>query len=101
MLVVHFFKPFVGGIFAGDFHGYVRKPAVFFSSVPMFYFGRNDDYVAGCERACGLSPFLVSAFACDAKKYLTSAFCRVVYVPVVAARRLEGHVCHKNAVRMV
>src|SRR5699024_10756823 len=64
--VAHLFQPLVGGIFAGNFDGYVRKPAVLLCAVPMLYFGRNYHHVAGVQRLCGFAPLLIPAAARNA-----------------------------------
>ena len=65
------------------------KPRVSLCSVPVLYaFGDVDD-VAGLKRYGWFAPFLIPSLAADADEDLVGT---VMYVPVVSATRLKGHV---------
>lgn len=59
----------------------------------MLHLRRDGDDIAGMQFARLLSPCLVSSAARDADQDLPAL---MVYVPVVAASRLEGHVGDAN-----
>ena len=67
----------------------VLQPRISGSTVPMLdAFGDGDDR-AGCERHSRFAPFLIPAATTDANEHL---YCAVVYMPVVTAARLKGHI---------
>ena len=86
------FEPFVGCVFAGDAHGQMGKPAVGGSSMPMLHVGGDVDNIARAETARGFAPFLIPAFTGHAYEQLSASRSGIVYVPVVAAARLEGDI---------
>ena len=60
--------------------------------MPMFDVGGNFNHVAGIQRLCGFSFFLVPAIAVNADKYLTTTVSCMVYMPIVTASWFEGDV---------
>ena len=74
------------------------EPTVGRSSVPMFYAGRDVDGIAGQEFHRGLAPFLIITASSHTDEGLSAAFGGLMYVPVVAAARFEGHIDHGNTV---
>ena len=71
LFVAHRFKPLVGRVFARHFHGDVRKPAVFFCAVPVFYAYGDFHAVARFKGAGFFAPLLIPAFAGDAQQNLS------------------------------
>ena len=80
------FQPFVGGVYAGNFHCQVGKPAVRRGAVPVLHLRGDLHHVAGMELPGGLPPLLVIAPAGGAQQDLPAV---VVDVPVVSAPWLE------------
>lgn len=92
LFVADGFKPFVAAALTRDGNCDVGKPAVFFSAVPMFDVGRNGNNRAG-DKAYGFFPeFLIPALSCSTDKKLSAVFCRMMNMPIVAARRFKGYV---------
>ena len=73
----------------------MTEPAVLLCTVPVLYIGRDNDYIAAFKASGGFALFNIPAAACGADKYLSAALGGVMDMPVVAARRLKGHICQK------
>ena len=95
MSVVYSLEPFIAGVFSGNFHSQMRKPAVRGGAVPVFDADGNIDYVARVKLLRRLAPFLIIAAPGDADENLPAAFVGMMYMPIVAAAGLKSHV--KNA----
>ena len=70
------------------------KPTVRSGSVPVLYFRRDVDYIAGVQFFGGLAPFLIVSASCCTKQDLSAA---MVDMPVVPAARLKGDIGDRNA----
>lgn len=97
LFVADGFKPFVAAALTRDGNCDVGKPAVFFSAVPMFYIS-GDHYHFSGGQADRLFPFfLIPSFPCRTDKKLSAVFCRMMNMPIVAARRFKGYVGYMKA----
>ena len=77
----------------------MRKPAVGRSSVPVLDTDGNVHYVAWMKLTRRFAPFLIEAHACHADKDLPAAAFSVMYMPIVAAAGLEGHIENADLLR--
>ena len=92
LLIAHSLQPLVGGVLARYFKGEVGKTAVFCGTMPMLHVGRNMDDCAWENLLRRLAFFLIPTASGNTHKHLPSAICGVMYVPIVAAARLEGDI---------
>ena len=70
----------------------MREPAVGSGAVPVLHARGDDHHAAGRELLRGLALLLVPTFAGGADEDLPAALVGAVYVPCVAASRLERDV---------
>ena len=79
------FQPFVGGVYAGNFHCQVGKPAVRRGAVPVLDAGGNIDDISGQDLHRLFAPLLIEAASGDSDEDLTAALIGMMDMPVVAA----------------
>lgn len=68
--------------------------------MPVLDAGGNGDDCAGQQLLSLLAPLLIPAAPRGAEQDLPAALCGAVYVPVVAAARLKGHIGDAYAVEI-
>ena len=64
--------------------------------MPVLDLCRDVDHSARCHLDCFLAPLLVVASAADADKHLSAILLRMMYMPVVAAGRLECNIVYRH-----
>ncbi len=74
----------------------MTEPAAGLCTVPVLDVCGNGDDIAGHEALGRLALLLIPALAVDADEDLPAAALGMVYVPVIAAARLEGDVCEEQ-----
>ena len=68
------------------------EPGILGGTVPMLYISRDMDDRSGQNLHSGLALLLIPTSAGDSYQHLSTAFRRLMYVPVVAAAGLERHI---------
>ena len=63
----------------------MRKPAVFFRAVPVFYFCRNCNYSSRCQADSFFTFFLIPSLTCSTDQELSATFCCMMNMPVITA----------------
>lgn len=92
ILVADGLQPFIGTVFPGNLNRQMRELAVGCRSVPMLNTDGNVYYVSQVKLLRFLSPFLIISLSGKTDEDLSSAFIRVMDMPVISAARLKGYV---------